>query len=119
MEGFFGEFVKQWLCQRPGNLADYKEVRSVDGSKAPKKAAILQPADFYQELWAFCEWRENKCRGTGANSIEVDFMDGAGRYPFYCNSFNFDDELLNVTAVATKTFWFSLQRGIRFKYTYY
>ena len=62
MEGFFGEFVKQWLCQRPGNLADYKEVRSVDGSKAPKKAAILQPVDFYQELWAFCEWRENKCR---------------------------------------------------------
>lgn len=119
MEGFFGEFVKQWLCQRPGNLADYKEVRSVDGSKAPKKAAILQPVDFYQELWAFCEWRENKCRGTGANSIEVAFMEGAELYPFYAKSINYDAEFITVTAVETKKYSFSYQRGINIKNTWY
>ena len=119
MEGFFGEFVKQWLCQRPGNLADYKEVRSVDGSKAPKKAAILQPVDFYQELWAFCEWRENKCRGTGPNSIEVSFSEGAEQYPFYAKPINYDAEFITVTAVETKKYSFSYQRGINIKNIWY
>ena len=119
VEGFFGEFVKQWLCQRPGNLADYKEVRSVDGSKAPKKVAILQPVDFYQELWAFCEWRENKCRGTGSSSIEVTFFEGAELYPFYAKSINYDAEFITVTAVETKKYSFSYQRGINIKNTWY
>ncbi len=56
VEGLFGEFKKQWLSQRDGNLADYKEARSVDGKKSPKKSAILSPKDFYRELIAFCSW---------------------------------------------------------------
>ena len=119
VEGFFGEFLKQWLCQRPGNMADYKEVRSVDGNKAPRKAAILQPIDFYEELWTFCEWRENKCRGTGSNSIEFEFSDGSERYPFYAKQISYDSEFITVTAVEDKRYSFSYQKGINIKNIWY
>ncbi len=119
VEGFFGEFKKQWLCQRPGNLADYKEARSVDGKRAPKTAAILQPIDFYQELLAYCDWRENKCRGTGPVSTEVAFLDGAEQYPFYAKPMNYDAEFITVTAVEDKKYSFSYQRGVNIKNTWY
>jgi transposase InsO family protein len=119
VEGFFGEFKKQWLCQRPGNLADYKEARSVDGSKAPKKAAILQPSDFYQELTAFCDWRENKCRGTSALSTAVNFTESSQQYPFFAKAIQYDAEFISVTAVEHKKYSVSYQRGINIKGTWY
>ena len=109
IEGFFGEFKKQWLSQRPGNLADYQEARSVDGNKAPKKAAILQPVDFYTELWSFCEWRENKTRGTGPISIDLAFHQGAEQYPFYAKQIEYDSDFITVTAVEDKKYSFTYQ----------
>lgn len=119
VEGFFGEFKKQWLCQRPGNVADHKEARSVDGSKAPKKAAILQPADFYQELMAFCEWRDNKCRGTGASSVEVAFAESSQQYPFVAKPIQYDAEFITVTSVEDKKYSVNYQRGINIKGVWY
>lgn len=119
VEGFFGEFKKQWLCQRPGNLADYKEARSVDGSKAPKAAAILQPLDFYEELTAFCDWRENKCRGLSSVSMELDFAESDQQYPFFAKVIQYDTEFITVTAVESAKYAFSYQRGINIKGTWY
>lgn len=119
VEGFFGEFKKQWLCQRPGNLADYEEARSVDGEKAPKKAAILQPEDFYQELLNFCDWRENKCRGLATTSIDVAFLNDAEHYPFYAKTIEYDSEFITVTAVEDKKYDFCYQRGINIQNIWY
>ena len=119
VEGFFGEFKKQWLCQRSGNLANKEEARSVDGSKVPKKAAILQPVDFYQELLEFCEWRENKCRGTGAESSEVAFSEGSQEYPFFAKEVDYDSEFIIVTSVEDKKYSFSYQRGINISGTWF
>lgn len=119
VEGFFGEFKKEWLCQRPGNLADHQEVRSVDGKKAPKKAAILQPVDFYQELSHYKDWRENKCRSGNLIPIESAFKSGSKAFPFYAEPVEYDSQFIAVTAVEDKKYAFDPQRGINIKNIWY
>lgn len=119
VEGFFGEFKKEWLCQRPGNIADHQEVRSVDGKKAPKKAAVLQPIDFYQELLSYRDWRENKCRGDRTIPIASAFNQGAAKFPFYAEPVEYDSQFIAVTAVEDKKYAFNYQRGINIKNIWY
>ena len=112
IEGLFGEFKKQWLTQRQGNLADYKEARSVDGKKAPKKSAIFQPYDFYREFSAFCDWRDHKPKGIHHSSGFDRFTISQNNYPFISIKVQLDDEFLLATAVDTRTFKIDLTRGI-------
>jgi transposase InsO family protein len=119
VEGFFGEFKKEWLCQRPGNLADRQEARSVDGKKAPKKAAILQPVDFYKELLAYRDWRENKCRGGNLVPIDSAFKVETETFPFYAEPVEYDSQFIAVTAVEDKKYALDPQRGINIKNTWY
>lgn len=112
VEGFFGEFLKLWLCQREGNLANYKEARSVDGSKTPKKSAILFPADFYRELRMFCNWRENACRGSGGYSCEAIFSESEIEFPHVPRQVKYDSDFVIVTCIEAKKFTVDMQRGI-------
>ncbi len=112
VEGLFGEFKKQWLTQRQGNLADYKEARSVDGKKMPSKTAIFQPYDFYRELSAFCEWRDHKPKGIRNSSGFDVFQKGLADFPFISIDVEFNNEFLLATSVDTTNFKIDLKRGI-------
>lgn len=112
VEGLFGEFKKQWLSQRKGNLADYKEARSVDGKFHPKKWAALTPFDFYREFEVFCNWRSHKPRGVSEDSGFDRFNRVGGEFPFVAIPVEFNDEFLLATAVDTSDYTIDFQRGI-------
>lgn len=112
IEAVFGEFIKMWLSQRPGNLADYKEARSVDGKLAPKNKAVLKPYDFYRELKLFINWRDARPTGPG-DSTRVDrFNTGVNLFPFMGIEVTYDEVFLISTAVDVKKFSVDPQRGI-------
>lgn len=112
IEGLFSEFKKQWLSQRKGNLADYKEARSVDGKFHPKKSAVLTPFDFYREFEAFCNWRSHKPRGISEESGFDRFNRVSDEFPFVAIPVQLNDEFLLATAVETSDYTIDFQRGI-------
>lgn len=119
VEGFFGEFKKLWLCQREGNLANFKEARSVDGSKAPRKSAVLFPADFHRELKMYCNWRENACRGIGGFSCEAHFAESEVEFPHIPRPVQYDSDFVIVTCIEAKKFTVDMQRGININGIWY
>lgn len=119
VEGFFGEFKKQWLNQRIGNLADFKESRSVDGKMHPKKLAVLTPEDFYRELSAYCNWRDNKCRGIKPRSSDDTFQRSCTDFPHVSRKVKYDPEFIFVTAVECKDYSLNMQKGICVKGQWY
>lgn len=112
VEGLFGEFKKQWLTQRPGNLADYKEARSVDGKYAPKKQAVLTAYDFYKEFEAFINWRDECPKGVDVDAPRNRLMKHMREYPFVAVSQAFNDEYALATAVDSKKYKIDPQRGL-------
>jgi putative transposase len=112
VEGLFGEFKKQWLSQRKGNLADYKEARTVDGKFNPKKWAVLTPFDFYREFEAFSNWRSHKPRGISEQSGFDRFNVVGTEFPFVAIPVEFNDEFLLATAVETSDYTIDFQHGI-------
>lgn len=112
IEGLFGEFKKQWLSQRKGNLADYKEARSVDGKVHPKKSAVLTPFDFYREFEAFCNWRSHKPRGIAEESGFDRFNRVGNEFPFVAIPIELNDEFLLATAVESRDYTIDFLRGI-------
>lgn len=119
VEGFFGEFMKQWLCQREGNLAQKKEARSIDGKLAPRKMAVLSPADFHRELSEFCRWRENKCRGIGSHSSESLFQESSTNFPYISRPINYDAEFIMATSIESEKYTINMQRGINIENIWY
>lgn len=119
IEALFGEFVKQWLCQRPGNLADYKEARSVDGKLSPKNKAVLKPYDFYRELKSFTNWRDAKPSGFGASARIDCFKTGSTQFPFMGLRVDFDEKFQMITAVDTVSYAVDPQRGIHIGELFY
>lgn len=119
IEGFFGEFKKQWLSQRSGNLSDFKEVRAVDGKYHPKNSAVLRPYDFYNELNEFCNWRDNKCRGNGTETASYKHEKSEEDYPFMGVRIDYDSEFLLATAVESKRFKIDFQRGLHINKMWY
>jgi len=112
IEGFFGEFKKIWLCQRKGNVADYKNSRAVDGKFSPKKTATLKPYDFYKELLAFCSWRENQCNGARIISPQIQKENNERDYPFIGVPVEYNDEFILATAVDYKEYKVDFKRGL-------
>ncbi|WP_028884908.1 TnsA endonuclease N-terminal domain-containing protein [Teredinibacter turnerae] len=112
VEGLFGEFKKQWLTQRPGNLADYKEARSVDGKLAPKKHAVLTAFDFFREFEAFISWRDSNPRGVEVEAPRVRLATHMRDYPFVAVAQKFDNEYVLATAVDSKKYKVDPQRGL-------
>lgn len=112
VEGLFGEFKKQWLTQRPGNITDYKEARSVDGKLAPKKHAVLTVYDFFREFEAFISWRDSNPRGVEVEAPRVLLARHMREYPFVAISQVFNDEYALATAVDSKKYKIDPQRGL-------
>ncbi|WP_062061424.1 TnsA endonuclease N-terminal domain-containing protein [Cellvibrio sp. OA-2007] len=112
VESLFGEFKKQWLSQRPGNLADFKESRSVDGKSSPKKRAVLTVYDFYREFEAFIAWRDANPRGIEILSPKFRLEKNMREYPFVAVTQKLNNEYLLATAVDTNTYKIDFQRGI-------
>ena len=119
VESLFGEFKKIWLSQRPGNLADYKEARSVDGTHAPKKSAILRAGDLFDELNRFCEWRNSKPINIHIESGFDMFSRRLKEFPCLAVGVEFDHEFLLSTAVETKKYDVDPQRGIKINELWY
>jgi len=119
IEAIFGEFIKMWLSQRPGNLADYKEARSVDGKLAPKNKAILKPCDFYHELKLFINWRDARPTGFGDSSRVDKFNTGMDQFPFVGLEVPYDERFLMMTAVDVKKYSVDPQRGIHIGELFY
>ena len=119
IEGFFGEFKKQWLSQRPGNLADYKEARSVDGKMAPKQCAVLTAGQLYKELKEFCVWRDSKPKNNKLYSGADRLRKGESDFPFIGIPVNYDDEFRLITAVDSRNYKIDFQRGIHIDEKFY
>ncbi len=119
VEGLFGEFKKMWLTQRPGNLADYEEARSVDGRLSPKQVAILKPYDFYKEIKSFSAWRDARPKGVHLESGEERFLVGQKEFPFVGISVDYDQDLMLATAVESKAYTVDFKRGIHIDDLYY
>ncbi len=119
VEGLFGEFKKMWLTQRPGNLADFEEARSVDGKLSPKQVAILKPYDFYKEIKAFTTWRDARPKGVHLESGRQRFLAGQKEFPFVGVSVNYDQDLMLATAVESKAYTVDFRRGIHIDDLYY
>ena len=119
IEGFFGDLKKQWLSQRAGNLADYKEARSVDGKMAPKNKATLQPGELYEELQNFCKWRDTKPRNSQMSSSSIRFNNKALDYPFMGIKVPYDNDFLIATSVDSNDYKVDFQRGIHIDENYY
>lgn len=119
VEGFFGEFKKQWLSQRAGNLADYEEVRAVDGEFSPEKNAVLRPYDFYREINEFCNWRDNKSRGNCTKSSAFKVDEDQSGFPFLGIEINYDNDFMLATAVESREYKVDLQRGIHLNGMWY
>ncbi len=112
VERLFGEFKQQWLTQRPGNLADYKEARSVDGKCSPKKHAVLTAYDFYREFEAFMKWRDSNPRGIEIESPRNRLAKHMREYPFISVPQVYNDEYILATAVDSKKYKIDPQRGL-------
>lgn len=112
VERFFGEFKQQWLSQRAGNLADYKEARSVDGKFSPRRQAVLRPQDFIRELSKYQYWRANAMRGNRIESSSKTLNDLSAQYPFIGRTVAYDSEFLMMTAIDTQDYRVDQRRGI-------
>lgn len=119
VEGFFGEFKKQWLTQRPGNLADYKEIRSVDGKLTPKNSAVLTAGQLYKELKDFCAWRDAKPKNNKLYSGADRFSQSEADFPFIGIPVKYDDEFILVTSVESHKYKVDFQRGIHVDEKFY
>lgn len=119
IEGFFGDFKKQWLCQRKGNMADYKEARSVDGKLSPRNQAVYEPYQFYQELLGYCEWRNSKPVGIRQQSPGKYLADVGSNFPFIGTSIVYDDSFLLATSVDGGRYKIDFQRGIHIDALWY
>jgi len=119
VEGLFGEFVKMWLSQRPGNTADFSEARSVDGNKAPKHAAILKPYDFYRELKWFLNWRDARPVGIHDMARIDRFNSKVSEFPFMGVEVPYDEKFLLMTAVEGKPYSVDLHRGLHIGVQHY
>jgi transposase InsO family protein len=112
IEGFFGEFKRQWLSQLPGYISNLENVRAVDGEFRPDKCAVLRPQDFVRHLREFLSWRDMKCRGVASNSPEFLFTNPPLGDHIYGRKVEFDDEFILATAVESKKYKIDFQRGL-------
>lgn len=112
VERLFGEFKDQWLSQRPGNLADYREARSVDGALSPRRRAVLFPAQVFSEVKEFCSWRNAKLVGGKVFAAADEFRRGCELYPFVAKPVPYNSEFMMMTAVDTKDYKVDPVRGI-------
>jgi len=119
VEGFFGEFKKQWLSQRPGNMNDYKNARGVDGKKTPKNMAVLCPHDFYSELQEYTSWRDNKCRGYSHQSPSYQLDKSEKDFPFFGIPVEYNQDFLLASAVDSKLYTVDFKRGLHIKDFWY
>ncbi len=119
IERLFGEFKSQWLSQRPGNLADYKEARSVDGKLSPRNRAVLFPAQAFRELKEFCNWRNGRLRGVSSVTADADFRRRKSLYPFIGKKIAYDVEFMMMTAVDSEDFKLDQSRGLHINDSWY
>jgi len=119
IEGFFGEFKRLWLTQRPGNLADFKEARSVDGKKAPRTSAVIRIVDFRREFASFINWRDHRPDGIHDRSPYDRFLIGQSEYPFIAKNIDNDQDFKLATCIDESKFAIDPQRGIHIDNLWY
>lgn len=112
VESLFRDFKTMWLCQRDGNLADYKEARAVDGKYKPSNCAVMSIRDFYVELDAFIHWRDSRPRVGEIESPMVSFIKTQEAFPFVGVKVEYDGTLMLTTSVETQDYSINYQRGI-------
>lgn len=119
VEGFFGEYKKQWLSQRPGFVPGLKTLRAIYGKKSPDKSAVLTIDDLYQELTKFLEWRSSKPRGASSKSTAVIYSELITKFPFIPIDIDYDEEFVLATCVEAGKYKIDYQRGIHIKNLHY
>tara|TARA_Y100001951_G_C11295963_1_gene275659 strand:+ start:1424 stop:3718 length:2295 start_codon:yes stop_codon:yes gene_type:complete len=112
VEGFFGEFKRQWLCRLPGYISNSEDIRSTDGDFRPDKCAVLRPREFVRHLKEFLSWRDMRCRGISPFSPEYLFTNPPLGDHLFGRVINFDDEFVLATAVEGKRYKIDFQRGL-------
>lgn len=119
VEGLFGEFKKQWLSQRPGNTADFKNARGVDGKLKPKELAVLTPHDFYHEFEAFISWRDSRPKGLSLSAPKNELSRHMREFPFVGVQQEYNDEYALATAIDSRNYKLEFQRGIHIRGMWY
>lgn len=119
VESLFGEFKKSWLSQRPGNLSEYGNPRSVDGTHSPHKFAILRAVDLYRELNAFCNFRSGKPLNIHIESRKTRFIRHEREFSKVAIAVSNNEEFQLATAVEIKKYMLDPQRGININELWY
>ncbi len=111
-ERFFGLFKTQWLSHRPGNIVQYKEARSVSGTHAPQKQAIITIENLLSELTEFVSWHNANVVGPQeAPPLEL-VKRGLERFPFSgCKVIN-DERFRIASAVDSTDYTIDPVRGV-------
>lgn len=112
IEGIFGEFKRQWLCQLTGNLTNFQNARAVDGEKRPDRCAVLRPHDFISHLQRFVSWRDRKNRAVSTTSAQLKFESPGLGVHLYGREISYDEDFILATAVETQNYKVDFRRGI-------
>jgi len=104
VETIFEEFRTQWLSHRPGNLAEKREIRSINNEFQAKNDVLLTPDLFFQEFESFLTGRRTKIRSHHPKSIELEFIEGMKRFSFVGIPKTYDDEFIVSSAVDIKEY---------------
>lgn len=81
-ERHFGIFKSKFLALRWGNLAAYRESRSVSSSHAPKNVATLTLKDLWDDLLAYVDWHNDTLIGSRPESASVCIAETLHKMPF-------------------------------------
>ncbi|MEH6447830.1 MAG: DDE-type integrase/transposase/recombinase [Oleispira sp.] len=112
IENFFKNFIKEYLSRRPGNLADFKEARSIDGKLAPKNKAVLTIEDLYREINFYINFSAQKPQNGNISSSIDEFEQGIKDFPCMAIPVTFDQDFLIATSIDSKKYRIDFQRGV-------
>jgi transposase InsO family protein len=112
IENFFKNIIKEHLGRRPGNVADFKEARSIDGKLAPRNKAIMTIEDLYRGIDFHINFQTQKPQNGKISSSIDEFEQGIKDFPSMAIPVTFDQEFLIATSIESKKYRIDFQRGV-------
>lgn len=112
-ERFFGLFKTQWLSNRPGNTANFKESRAVSSSHSPKAHAALELTDLLREIEQYRAWHAAWI--PSGQCASPDYLMKRGLENYSCSGVKhvFDDAFRIASAVDETTITLDPPHGLK------
>ena len=99
VEGFFSRLQQQWSVNRPGNVVDFDEPRSVSRGYHPQKLAALSLGDMFIELAEFQDHYNDTVLGNKTAPPLTRFNQSLLDYPYSGIPIKYDKPFIIQTAI--------------------